>query len=45
MLTGLNHLTIAISDISRSFDICVSVLGFPPKAKWTEGEYLSLGKH
>lgn len=44
MLTGLNHLTIAVSDLSRSFDFYVSMLGFTPRAKWTKGAYLSLDK-
>lgn len=43
MLTGLNHITIAVSDLSRSFDFYVSVLGFTPRAKWSGGAYLHLG--
>ena len=43
MLTGLNHITLAVSDVSRSFDFYVNTLGFTPKAKWAHGAYLSLG--
>lgn len=43
MLSGLNHITIAVSDISRSFDFYVHTLGFTPKARWATGAYLYLG--
>lgn len=43
MLTGLNHLTLAVSDISISFDFYVDQLGFTPKARWSGGAYLALG--
>jgi glutathione S-transferase len=42
MLIGLNHITIAVSDVSRSFDFYVNTLGFTPKAKWVGGAYLCL---
>ncbi|QZN97207.1 fosfomycin resistance glutathione transferase [Symbiopectobacterium purcellii] len=42
MLNGLNHMTISVSDVSRSFDFYVNTLGFIPKAKWDEGAYLCL---
>lgn len=43
MLNGLNHITIAVSDISKSFNFYVNLLGFIPKAKWASGAYLSSG--
>lgn len=43
MLSGLNHITIAVSDISRSFDFYVHTLGFTPKARWATGAYLYPG--
>jgi catechol 2,3-dioxygenase-like lactoylglutathione lyase family enzyme len=43
MLNGLNHLTISVSDVSRSFDFYVNTLGFTPKARWANGAYLCLG--
>jgi glutathione S-transferase len=43
MLNGLNHITIAVSDVSISFDFYVNILGFIPKARWANGAYLCLG--
>lgn len=31
MLLGLNHLTLAVSEVERSFRFYVDVLGFTPK--------------
>ncbi len=42
MLTGLNHLTLAVSDLDRSFAFYVDLLGFRPHARWAGGAYLSL---
>ncbi|MGK9173473.1 fosfomycin resistance glutathione transferase [Yokenella regensburgei] len=42
MLTGLNHITLAVNDVSRSFDFYVNTLGFSPKARWARGAYLTL---
>lgn len=44
MLIGLNHLTLAVSDVERSFDFYVNLLGFIPKARWQQGAYLVLGE-
>ena len=41
MITGLNHLTIAVSDLDRSFAFYVDVLGFKPEGRWDKGAYLS----
>lgn len=43
MLTGLNHITIAVSDIDASFNFYTQLLGFNPHARWDAGAYLSLG--
>ncbi|EMM5415371.1 fosfomycin resistance glutathione transferase [Citrobacter amalonaticus] len=43
MLNGLNHITLAVSDVARSVDFYVNTLGFTLKAKWAYGAYLSLG--
>lgn len=43
MLSELNHLTLAVRYLDRSFDFYVTVLGFRPRAKWSSGAYLSLG--
>lgn len=44
MLKNLNHLTLAASDISRSLQFYVEILGFIPHAQWDQGAYLSLGQ-
>lgn len=44
MLLGLNHLTLAVSDVERSFDFYVNTLGFTPQARWRQGAYLTLGE-
>ncbi|MRW89314.1 fosfomycin resistance glutathione transferase [Duganella sp. FT80W] len=44
MLTGFNHLTLAVNDLSRSFDFYSRLLGFRPEAIWNTGAYLSLGE-
>ncbi|WP_199437827.1 fosfomycin resistance glutathione transferase [Vibrio owensii] len=43
MLTGLNHITIAVSDLGRSLDFYINALGFKGHVKWKQGAYLSLG--
>lgn len=43
MLNGLNHLTLAVRDVNRSFDFYTGQLGFIPRARWQQGAYLSLG--
>ncbi|HCS63225.1 MAG TPA: fosfomycin resistance glutathione transferase [Cellvibrio sp.] len=43
MLRGLNHITIAVSDLEISFRFYSHLLGFKPHARWDFGAYLSLG--
>jgi len=40
MVTGINHVTLAISDVERSFRFYVDVLGLKPLARWSRGAYL-----
>ncbi|MCF5703190.1 fosfomycin resistance glutathione transferase [Pseudomonas syringae] len=42
MLTGLNHLTLAVSDLNRSLAFYRDVLQFRVEATWDAGAYLSL---
>ncbi len=42
-IAGLNHITLAVSSLSRSFDFYVTLLGMKPEAKWQSGAYLSAG--
>jgi catechol 2,3-dioxygenase-like lactoylglutathione lyase family enzyme len=44
MLTGLNHITLAVSNVSESFSFYVETLGFTPRAQWKNGAYLSIGE-
>ncbi|EPK5790108.1 fosfomycin resistance glutathione transferase [Pseudomonas aeruginosa] len=44
MLTGLNHLTLAVKDINPSIEFYSSRLGFKLHASWNAGAYLSLGE-
>ncbi|WEF33739.1 fosfomycin resistance glutathione transferase [Pseudoduganella chitinolytica] len=43
MLSGLNHLTLAVLDLHRSVDFYRTLLGFRLHATWRAGAYLSLG--
>lgn len=38
MLQALNHITLAVSDVSGSFDVYVNTAGFTPAAKWARAE-------
>lgn len=44
MINGINHVTLAVSDLERSFDFYVKVVGLQPVAKWARGAYLEAGK-
>jgi catechol 2,3-dioxygenase-like lactoylglutathione lyase family enzyme len=43
MLTGLNHLTLAITDLARSIDFYQQQLGLRLHARWDKGAYFSCG--
>jgi len=42
MLKGLNHLTLAVSDLGRSIAFYQDTLGLTLNAQWDTGAYLSL---
>lgn len=44
MISGLNHITLAVSDLERSFDFYSRLLGFQPVARWAKGAYLEAGE-
>lgn len=44
MLTAFNHLTLAVNDLTRSFEFYSRLLNFRPVAIWDTGAYLSLGE-
>ena len=43
MVTGINHLTLAVRDIDQSIDFYVNLLNCRTEARWNHGAYLSLG--
>lgn len=43
MITGLNHITLAVSDLEKSLTFYSELLNFKPLVKWRKGAYLSLG--
>ena len=43
MITGVNHITLAVSDLDRSFDFYVRALGCKPVARWDTGAYVTAG--
>ncbi|WP_100157832.1 VOC family protein [Proteus columbae] len=43
MLTDLNHLTLAVNSVNKSFAFYTKILGFKPLALWNNGAYLQLG--
>ncbi len=43
MISGVNHITLSVRDVSTSFDFYTRVLGFRPRLKWARGAYLSAG--
>lgn len=43
MITGLNHVTLAVTDIKRSFDFYHDVLGLKPLVRWDRGAYFLAG--
>jgi catechol 2,3-dioxygenase-like lactoylglutathione lyase family enzyme len=44
LLSGLNHLTLGVADLERSFAFYKDLLGFKPAALWNTGAYLRLGE-
>lgn len=43
MLNGINHITVAVRDLDKSFAFYVSLLGFKPHVKWSKGAHLTVG--
>ena len=44
MLTGLNHITLSVSDLEKSLQFYRDLLGFTAHVMWDKGAYLSLGE-
>lgn len=43
MLSGLNHLTLAVCNLERSLHFYTTVLGAQCHARWDQGAYLDIG--
>jgi catechol 2,3-dioxygenase-like lactoylglutathione lyase family enzyme len=43
MITGVNHITLSVSSVERSFVFYADVLGFTPLARWPKGVYFTAG--
>lgn len=43
MITAMNHITLAIHDIDRSFAFYRDILGLKPLVKWDNGAYFLVG--
>jgi predicted enzyme related to lactoylglutathione lyase len=44
MLKNINHITLACTDIEKSFTFYHDVLGFKPLVKWDKGAYFLVGE-
>jgi mannose-6-phosphate isomerase-like protein (cupin superfamily)/catechol 2,3-dioxygenase-like lactoylglutathione lyase family enzyme len=43
MIAGINHVTLSVSNLNRSFDFYTRILGLKPVARWADGVYLEAG--
>lgn len=43
MISNINHITLAVKDIERSFAFYSEVLGLTPLVKWDKGAYFLVG--
>ncbi len=43
MISGLNHITLAVKDIDKSFQFYHEILGLTPLVKWNKGAYFLVG--
>ena len=43
MISGVNHITLSVIDLDKSFKFYTEVLSCKPVAKWKRGAYLLAG--
>ena len=41
MIKGINHITLAVKDVEKSFEFYKDILGLKPVVKWKNGAYLT----
>lgn len=44
MISAINHITLAVKNIDRSFEFYRNILGFRPLCKWEGSAYFLVGK-
>jgi catechol 2,3-dioxygenase-like lactoylglutathione lyase family enzyme len=44
MISGLNHVTLAVTDVDQSFRFYKDLMGFRPLCKWPLGAYFLVGE-
>lgn len=44
MISGMNHITLAVTDIEKSFYFYQNILGLKPICKWDKGAYFMVGE-
>jgi glutathione S-transferase fosA5 len=44
MLTGINHITLAVKDVDSSFAFYKDLLQLTPLCKWDKGAYFLVGE-
>lgn len=42
-ISGINHITLAVTDINKSFDFYKNLLGLTPLCRWDKGAYFLAG--
>lgn len=43
MITGVNHITLSVTNLNRSWSFYIEILGAKPLCRWHKGAYLELG--
>jgi len=41
MINGINHITLSVKDVEKSFEFYKDILSLKPVAKWKNGAYLT----
>lgn len=44
MITSMNHITLGVTNIDKSFAFYCDVLGLKPLVKWEKGAYFFVGE-